>query len=63
MNDLKLGKLDFVIFNESDIKEKNLYLEKICEMKQGFIYNHEYFNDEIIELNDNKKIKLSDNEI
>ena len=35
INDLKLGKLDFVIFNESDIKEKNLNLEKLCEMNQG----------------------------
>ena len=47
INDLKLGKLDFVIFNESDIKEKNLNLEKICEMRQGFIYNPNYYKDEI----------------
>ena len=47
INDLKLGKLDFVIFNESNIKETNLYLEKIKELKQGFIYNPEFFKDEI----------------
>ena len=29
INDLEKGKLDFVIFNESNIKETNLYLEKI----------------------------------
>jgi transcriptional regulatory protein len=33
INDLKLGKLDFVIFNESNVKENNLYLEKIKELK------------------------------
>ena len=47
INDLKLGKLDFVIFNESNIKENNLHLEKIKELKQGFVYNPEFFNDEI----------------
>jgi len=47
INDLKLGKLDFVIFNESNIKETNLNLEKIKELKQGFIYNPEYYKDEI----------------
>lgn len=47
INDLKLGKLDFVIFNESNIKENNLHLEKIKELKQGFLYNPDFFNDEI----------------
>ena len=47
INDLKIGKLDFVIFNESNIKETNLNLEKIKELKQGFIYNSNYFNDNI----------------
>ena len=54
INDLKLGKLDFVIFNESNIKEKNLNLTKIKELKQGFIYNPNYYKDNInsfIELN------------
>ena len=45
INDLKLGKLDFVIFNESNIKETNLNLEKIKELKQGFIYNPELYDD------------------
>ena len=44
INNLKLGKLDFVIFNESDIKETNLSLEKLKELKQGFIYNPEFYN-------------------
>lgn len=47
INELKLGKLDFVIFNESNIKETNLKLHKLKELKQGFIYNPEYFRDEI----------------
>jgi len=52
INDLKLGKLDFVIFNESNIKETNLYLEKIKELKQGFIYNPEFYKDEITNFED-----------
>ena len=47
INDLKLGKLDFVIFNEGSVKEANLYLEKIKELKQGFIYNPEFYDDTI----------------
>lgn len=47
INELKLGKLDFVIFNESNIKETNLKLQKLKELKQGFIYNPKYFRDEI----------------
>ena len=47
LNDLKLGKLDFVIYNESNIKETNLSLEKIKELEQGFIYNEEFFKDSI----------------
>lgn len=52
INDLKLGKLDFVIFNESKIKETNLSLIKIKELKQGFIYNDEYYQDNIRNFND-----------
>ena len=52
INDLKLGKLDFIIFNESNIKESNLNLKKIKELKQGFIYNPLFFKDEIINFND-----------
>ena len=47
INDLKLGKLDFVIFNESNIKETNLDLKKLKELKQGFIYNPIFYKDEI----------------
>ena len=58
INDLKLGKLDFVIFNESNIKETNLHLEKIKELKQGFIYNPEFYKDEINDFEDLNKLPL-----
>lgn len=45
IQDLKVGKLDFVIFNESNVKEKNVCLKKIKNLKQGFIYNKDYFKD------------------
>ncbi len=52
INDLKLGKLDFVIFNESNIKESNVSLSKIKELKQGFIYNPNFFKDNIKSFDD-----------
>ena len=58
INDLKLGKLDFVVFNESNIKETNLHLEKIKELKQGFVYNPEFYNDEINSFEDLNKYPL-----
>ncbi len=58
INDLKLGKLDFVIFNESNIKETNLHLEKIKELKQGFIFNPKFYNDEITNFEDLNKFPL-----
>ena len=58
INDLKLGKLDFVIFNESNIKETNLNLEKIKELKQGFIYNPEFYKDEVNNFEELNKMPL-----
>lgn len=58
INDLKLGKLDFVIFNESNIKETNLHLEKIKELKQSFIYNPEFFSDELNTFEELNKLPL-----
>ena len=58
INSLKLGKLDFVIFNESNIKENNLHLEKIKELKQGFVYNPEFYNDKINDFEDLNKFPL-----
>ena len=58
INDLKLGKLDFVIFNESNIKETNLNLEKIKELKQGFIYNPEFYDDNVNTFEDLNNLPL-----
>ena len=52
INDLKLGKLDFVIFNEGNVKENNLNLKLIKELKQGFIYNPKFYSDNIINFED-----------
>ena len=58
INDLKLGKLDFVIFNESNIKETNLNLEKIKELKQGFIYNPDFITDNVNKFEDLNNLPL-----
>ena len=58
INDLKLGKLDFVIFNESNIEETNLNLEKLKELKQGFIYNPEFYDDNVISFEDLNNLPL-----
>ena len=58
INDLKLGKLDFVLFNESNIKETNLNLEKIKELKQGFIYNPEFYDDNVNTFEDLNNVPL-----
>lgn len=52
INNLKIGRLDFVIFNESNIKESNVVLKKIKELKQGFVYNPSIFSDNIENFND-----------
>ena len=58
INDLKLGKLDFVIFNESNIKETNLHLKKIKELRQGFVYNPKFFDDDIKTFDDLNRVPL-----
>lgn len=58
INDLKLGKLDFVIFNESNVKETNVTLKKIKELKQGFVYNPSIFTDDIESFKDLNKYPL-----
>lgn len=50
--DLQKGKLDFVIFNEGNVKETNVTLEKISELKHGFVYNPVYFKDNVISFDD-----------
>ena len=36
------GKLDFIIFNEGNIKETNVTPERINKLKQDFIYNPDF---------------------
>lgn len=50
--DLQKGKLDFVIFNEGDVKETNIAIEEIKELKHGFIFNSDYFKDKIKNMED-----------
>lgn len=45
--DLNKGKLDFVIYNEGDIKESNIKATQLSELNQGFIYNPKYYKDTI----------------
>ena len=58
VNDLKLGKLDFIIFNESNIKESNLELLKLKESRQGFMYNPAFYKDDITSFKDLNKYPL-----
>lgn len=50
--DLQKGKLDFVIFNEGDVKETNISTQEIKKIKSGFVYNPKYFNDCISSLSE-----------
>ena len=49
--DLNKGKLDFVIFNEGNIKESNIEIKELIKIKQGFIYNPKYYEDKITNFN------------
>ena len=51
IEDLKRGKLDFVIYNESDIKESGIELKVIKKLKEGFIYNPEHYKYDINSIN------------
>ena len=43
MIDLQKGKLDFVVFNEGNIKENNITMKEIKKLKHGFLYHPDYF--------------------
>ena len=58
IKNLKIGKLDFVIFNEINVKENSLYLEKIKELKQGFIYNPDFYKDNVTNFEDLNNLPL-----
>lgn len=45
--DLEKGKLDLVIYNEG-LYDPNIFkIEKLTSIKEGFLYNKEYFQDNI----------------
>ena len=52
INDLKIGKLDLVIFNEGNQENINLSLTNIKKLKYGFVYNPDYYIDKINDFND-----------
>ena len=58
IEDLKRGKLDFVIYNEGDINETGVDTKIISKLKEGFIYNPTYYKDEISSFKDLNKYQL-----
>ena len=58
IEDLKRGKLDFVIYNEGDINETGVDTKIISKLKEGFIYNPTYYKDEISSFKDLNKYPL-----
>lgn len=56
--DLEKGKLDFVIYNEGIRKNTNIEELQLRELKQGFLYNPEFFKDHIKTFNDLSKVDL-----
>lgn len=56
--DLEKGKLDFVIYNEGEKKNTNIDTIKLKEIRQGFIYNPNYYKDTIKKLDDLVKFPL-----
>ncbi len=58
IEDLKRGKLDFVIYNEGDINETGVDTKIISKLKEGFIYNPTYYKDEISSFKDLHKYPL-----
>lgn len=56
--DLEKGKLDFVIFNEGLYDQKIFSIDKLCSLREGFIYNKKYFSDDTKVLNDIDKYPI-----
>lgn len=56
--DLLKGKLDFVIYNEGDTKEKDVETKTIKKLKHGFLYNPNFFKDDIKTFEDLKNCPL-----
>lgn len=58
ITDLEKGKLDIVIFNEGDSDLSNINVSEISKLRYGFVYNNEYFNDDINSFDDLNKYPL-----
>ena len=58
ITDLEKGKLDVVIFNEGDCELSNINVSEIGKLRYGFVYNSEYFNDDINSFDELNKFPL-----
>ena len=58
IENLKLGKLDFVVFLDDNVDTKDILVTKIGEIKQGFLYNPNYFEDTFYNFKDLEKTNL-----
>lgn len=56
--ELEKGKLDFIIYNEGSSNEKNIHQEVLCQIHQGFIYNENYFQDNITSFKDLENLPI-----
>ena len=58
LSELSLGKLDFVIFNESIKQNNNFEIVEVGKLKQGFVYNPEFFVDDVDSVKELNKCDL-----
>ena len=56
--DLQKGKLDFIIFHEGVGKENGVALEKLIDLKQGFLYHPNYYKDTISSFSELTRVPL-----
>lgn len=49
LNELYLGNLDIVIFNDKMITSEDIEIEKLTELEYGFVYNPKFFDVKSIE--------------
>lgn len=56
--DLEKGKVDFVIFNEGLYDRKIFSIDKLCSLKEGFVYNKKYYKDTTKVLEDINKYPI-----
>ena len=59
IHSLNKGKLDFVIYNEGDVEEKNVDIKKVTTLSHSFVYNKEYYNlSDVTSIDELKKYPL-----